>query len=129
MGNFADGLKDFFTRGALVKPVSLNSNIRNLIKELIDDSLENTSVMFEDDDEESYDDFMKAMMYMQNLIETGSKIRRNKIPKQTARRIYFWINSNKNSHLADEEHFDDACQWLINIISKQYSIGELMNDN
>lgn len=129
MSSFADGLRDFNTIGALVEPVRLNNSMRELIRELMGESLENTSVKFpEPEDEDRYNEFMQSMDFLGRLIKKGAN-RNKKMPRHIAKTLHFWITSElKHHHLSDHPEFEDALQWITNHISKHYSVSMLVND-
>lgn len=125
MGDFAQGLKDFFTKGTLVKTSRLTPGVRKIIQILMDESLSRTSIDFpESYQEESYNKFMESMEYLKEMIRPGSNKNR-KMPIEIAARLYFWLNNYQYHHLSDEEDFKKAVCWIISHISKRYAISEL----
>lgn len=117
---FAEGLRLFFTKGALVQPnVRITIKARILLKEHMDSDLDNTSVLFNDDDE-TYDLFMQAMEWLRDV----ALHKKNITPtKEVARTVHFW--------LSDKLRYDEsepACrlsQWIGNKINKHYSNSDL----
>lgn len=125
-GDFAQGLKDFFTRGTLVTPVRLTNGMRNMIIDLMEESLSNTSTRFpEPEDDKHYEEFMQSMDFLKRIIQKNAN-RNVKMPKEVARTLYYWFTSEmKYHHLSDEPDFEKARAWVVSHVSRQFAISEL----
>ncbi len=131
--SFAEGIKALFTRGALVsdEKIILNNNIRYILTTIMEEWLENTSTEFgtSKDEQERYENFMESMEWLKQQISKGKPLSKIKLSKPIACRIYFWIiQDNKFHHLSNTKDFDNAMAWVINKISKKYSIAEVLEN-
>lgn len=119
MMDFADGLRAFFSRGSGVEPVRMNNRMKAIIREMIQDSMNDTFNM----KEWEHDRFMMAMTWLQKQIgDTKAKIRLN---KKIAWTVHCWMDDNRFSHLAHEKDYDKAMQWIHNKLAVRYSQSEM----
>lgn len=95
MGEFAEGLKDFFTVGAYVKPIRLNKRMKEILFLMIEDSLENTSINFKEDEESAYNSFMDSMTWLTQEL-SREKIHKINLNKKIALVILHWIWVNNS---------------------------------
>jgi hypothetical protein len=125
--SFVDGLKDFFTKGSLVNPVRLNKRMKEIIILLIEEDLENTVILFPEEDSSRYENFMCSMTWLKQKI-SGNNEHNISFNKKIGATLYFWINSKKYHYLSGDDNFEKGLQWILNHINKKWSISELANE-
>jgi hypothetical protein len=123
-GTFADGLRMLFTKGSLVTQVRLNKRMKEIILLLIKEDMENSIILFPVEDSQ-YDDFMSAMIWLKEKI-TGVIEHKLTFNRTIGRVLYFWVNDKKYHYLSDDTDFDNSLQWILNHISKKWSVSELV---
>jgi len=125
-GSFAEGLAYFFTKGAGYKPVRINKRMKEILLIMINESLENTSIMFAPDDDFGYERFMRSMEWIEQEVTKTFRIEKIGLDKSIGLVVKYWIHDNRYHELAGDPDFDKACQWLTNKINKKYSDNDLV---
>jgi hypothetical protein len=116
---FASGLQDFFTVGSLYKRTYLTKSAKNIIIELIQQTMDNTCDM--EDDE--HDTFMTAIMYLRNKL--NGEPNNYKLTPKIARTLHFWIIDNDN-YLYNNKDTERACQYVCNLWCRKYSLSSII---
>lgn len=124
--SFAEGLRLFFTRGSIVKPVRLNERMKEIILLLIREELENSIILYPEECGR-YDSFMSSMTWLKERI-SGIKVHKISFTKEIATFLYFWVCDKEFHYLSDDKDFDKAMQWILNHINKKWSVSELVTD-
>lgn len=120
MGDFADGLKEFFSRGAKEEPVRLNKRMKEILLILITDTLESTYDMCE----EEHDRIMEALTWVKGLVkESDLSI---KLSSRIGWTLCCWMHDNRYHPLSAEKDFDKALTWISNKLHKKYSHAEMV---
>lgn len=119
-GDFAEGLRAFFTRGEFKSKCRLNKNIKKTLILMLNETSKDTCFM----EEYKFDLFMKAKMWINNQI--GISKEKQKLDAKLAGFIYFWMKVDFKYYPFDNE--DDYIQtfaWIMNKLSSKYSISEM----
>ena len=119
-GDFADGLKKMFSKGSLYERTYLTKNMRYILGQIINDTLENT---FSIECENQYNQLMKAMTFLRLKLEKNISFKLN-LDLEIASVLHHWIGQNKYHHLADNKDFDKAIQWVCNLYCRKYAISD-----
>ena len=118
MASFEEGLRDFFTKGVLVKRCRITDRKKAVILEMLQDTSEKTCDMEEDE----FDRFMTAKRWILHQLDKTE-------PKQVldvriAGFIKYWLG-DYDYYPFNEEDFEGACIWIMNKLSKKYSLAEM----
>lgn len=118
---FAEGLKDFFTKGSLVRPVRLNKKSKQVLLDMIEEDM-SSSVFYQDEDR--FDQFMQSMSYLKSKlgIKSSVKVRLN---VSIAAFLCFWVSDNAYHSLSGTPEFNDAMQYVTNLWNRKYAQSKL----
>ncbi len=126
--SFAEGLKRFNTKGALIVPVRLNKRMKEILLQMIEEDLSKTSIRFEDDvDDERLGRFLSAMTWMIDKL-TGRKAQ-YRFDAVIAYQIWAWSTDNKYHHLSGEKDFEKAMQWVCKQWNSKFAQSRLMEES
>ena len=124
-GSFGKGLMIMSQRGSLVKPVRITKKAKEIILAIIKEDESNTAVIFKEDEEKQYVEYMEAMEWLKYII-TKDKRFKTRFNIQIAATLSFWFSDKRFSHcLFSWKDFDIGMQWITNKINKRYSQNEI----
>lgn len=117
---FAEGLYAFFSRKTFCKKCRLNNRIKKVLTIMLNETSENSIFL----EETQFELFMQAKIWINNNI--GLSLEKQKLSVRLAGFIYYWMNVNFKYYPFDNENdYEQACEWIMNKLSKKYSISEM----
>jgi hypothetical protein len=129
-GDFAKGLKDFFTKGALVADgLGLTKEMAQKIDEFVKEMSEETSIRYDEGDPEE-ELWHKSLNWMRNRIKRFYP-EYNKHDTKLTRRMALIVRdliSYRRYEIDADEVLNRAMIYLNNFISRRWSEGELHKD-
>lgn len=118
--SFAYGLYSLFTRGVFCKKCRLNNRIKEILTIMLNETSKNTCFM----EESQFELFMQAKIWINNNI--GLSLEKQELTVRLAGFIYHWMNVDFKYYPFDNENdYEQACEWIMNKLSKKYSISEM----
>lgn len=117
--SFAQGLKDFFTVGLLVTKCRISEQKRNAIRKFLQEESEQT-FQFDDD---YFERFMQAKMWLEFEVKDSNI--KYKLTSKIGGTIKYLLGKYKNYPYSQNEDFEGAAEWIMNKLSKKYSLSEL----
>jgi len=118
MSSFAYGLKQMFEREVFVKRCRMTPKKKAVILEMLDYTSDMTYKM----ENFEFEKFMFAKRWLN--YQLGITNEKQKIDVKTAGYIKIWLN-DFNYYPFEKKDFEGACEWIMNKLSKKYSLAEM----
>lgn len=118
-----EGLMKLTLPGSLVNPVRMNARIKSVLLEVIGEDMERTVLL-------SDTEFVRVMpvLYWLNAKLTGATGMKQRLTKNMARTLHFWVQDHKNHHLSGLPSFQSGMQWITNQWNKKWSVFQILEE-